>query len=352
MDVSLSGPARPLAAPLAESRFRTPDAAAATARPTTAISSLDGPPLSPMTPLGPPVPPKPVEAAARPNDPTQNLLTLSPTPARRDQQAVVPPGEARGQFAISPTPNLSFPGIEPGTTGARGGAGTSGSTTVAGVLPPSNANTTTNRGTATPPPPSSTSAGSFAGISILSPENPGTSRLGITVPPIGPGPEPLQTSYGIMLLASGRSGGGLPDVGVFSTDVVHTVYLDMRKTIVENPISWTVEFGLPQKAATPTDERVTTVGSQQEILLPFPITKERPVLPADLARKYPDKVILAYAVINADGKMEQLSIKQSPDPLLNEIVLASLRKWTFRPARRGGEIVPAKILLGIPVRTD
>jgi outer membrane biosynthesis protein TonB len=49
--------------------------------------------------------------------------------------------------------------------------------------------------------------------------------------------------------------------------------------------------------------------------------------------------------------MEQLSIKQSPDPALNEPVLSALRKWSFRPARRNGEIIPAKILLGVIVQT-
>ena len=239
--------------------------------------------------------------------------------------------------------------LEPGTTGARGGAATSAPTAVAGVVPPSNVNPTNNRGNSAPAAANS-SSNSFPGITILSPEITPTAR-GV-IPSIGPGPEPLQTSYGIMILASGRSGGGLPDVGVFPNDIVHTVYLDMRKTIIESPVSWTVEFGFPQKVVTPTNERLTTVSSQQEILLPFPITKERPVLPADLIKKYSGKLVLAYAVITVEGKLDQLSIKDSPDPLLNDVVLNAMRKWTFRPARRDGEIVPAKILLGIPVRAN
>jgi TonB family protein len=163
---------------------------------------------------------------------------------------------------------------------------------------------------------------------------------------------PLQTSWGITILASGGSGGGLPDFGVFGTEQVHTVYLDMRRTIQDEPINWTVEFGVKQPEATAANERVATVGGQQEVVLPFPIDKERPVMPADLARKYSGRLVIAYAVVTPDGKMEQLSIKQSPDPALNEIVLSTLRKWTFRPARRSGEVIPAKILLGIPVRAD
>ena len=155
-----------------------------------------------------------------------------------------------------------------------------------------------------------------------------------------------------MILASGRNGGGLPDFGVFSNELVHTVYLDMRRTVLEKPISWTAEFGLPQKPVTPANERVAAVGAQQEILLPFPITKERPALPADLVRRYSGRTVIVYGIVTTEGKIEQLSIKDSPDPRLNELVLNALKKWTFRPARRDGEIVPAKFLLGIPLRTD
>jgi TonB family protein len=126
----------------------------------------------------------------------------------------------------------------------------------------------------------------------------------------------------------------------------------MRRTILDDPISWTAEYGISQATVTPTNERLTIVGSQAEVLLPFPIVKERPAVPAELARKYPDRLVIAYALINTDGTVDQLSIKQSPDPLLNDIVLDALRKWTFRPARRNGEVVPAKFLVGIPLRAQ
>jgi TonB family protein len=139
---------------------------------------------------------------------------------------------------------------------------------------------------------------------------------------------------------------------VFGNEQVHTVYLDMRRTIQDAPVSWTVEFGVKQPEATAASERVATVGGQQEVILPFPIDKERPVMPADLVRKYFGRLVIAYAVVTPEGKMEQLSIKQSPDPALNESVLSALRNWTFRPGRRNGEVISAKILLGIPVRAD
>ena len=72
-------------------------------------------------------------------------------------------------------------------------------------------------------------------------------------------------------------------------------------------------------------------------------------MPAELVRRYPRQLVIVYAIINIEGKMEQMVVKDSPDARLNEPVLKALGKWVFRPAQRDGEVVPAKVLLGIPV---
>jgi TonB family protein len=252
---------------------------------------------------------------------------------------------------ISPQPNLTFPGTEPGvrggssTTSSNSGIVTLNSTTASANARTGN-NTTTTLGTGRDAFPGITILGGDSNSSAASRNSNST-----TVAPAKTPRDPLQTSYSISILASGGTGGGLPDVGVFSNEQVHTVYLDMRETIEDEPVSWTVAFGVKQPDATSDNERVTNVGGQQEVVLPFPIEKTRPAIPADLVRRYSGRLVLAYAMVNIEGKMEQLSIKQSPDPALNELVLSALRKWSFRPARRNGEVIPAKILLGVIVRT-
>jgi hypothetical protein len=47
--------------------------------------------------------------------------------------------------------------------------------------------------------------------------------------------------------------------------------------------------------------------------------------------------------------MEQTSVKESPDPLLNQPVLDALSKWVFRPGVLNGDPVAVKALLGIPL---
>jgi hypothetical protein len=60
-------------------------------------------------------------------------------------------------------------------------------------------------------------------------------------------------------------------------------------------------------------------------------------------------MVIVYGIVNLQGKLEQITIKQSPDALFTEPVLAALGKWIFRPARLNGEPVPVKALMGIPL---
>ena len=76
-------------------------------------------------PKGPP----PVEWAAVPtagND-QRNLVALSPMPTVTEQTPIIPAGEARGRFAVSPEPNVSTSGPEPGSPGKRVSPNTGGS---------------------------------------------------------------------------------------------------------------------------------------------------------------------------------------------------------------------------------
>jgi hypothetical protein len=159
----------------------------------------------------------------------------------------------------------------------------------------------------------------------------------------------LQTSYGLNIVSTEGSGGGLPYFGVFSHEQIYTVYLDMRRTETDSAPSWTLEFAVLRGTAAQADAAVNPSRSQEGLVLPFPAVKEQPALPAELVRRYLGRMVIVYAIINIEGKMEQMSVKDSPDALLNEPVLSALSKWVFRPAQLNGETVPAKVLLGIPL---
>ncbi len=336
-----------------------------------------------------------------------NILALTPMPVPREPPFDVPSGEARGRFAISPEPNLAASETEPGlkveTPGSAVGIGsnkaappgnaaspatTSSGASAGGAKDKDSAGGGTgagiSRGSVTGPAPG---PGVGAGTGIGTARGPGVgSALGPGVGSgpgkgsgsgagagAGPGkgafsgitivggvtatgaaapartPRPLQTAYGLTIVSTETSGGGLPYFGVFSQGQVYTVYLDMRQTEVDPAPSWTLEYAALQETTAQGRALENPSQSQQGLVLPFPAFKESPALPAELVRKYQRRMIIVYAVINIDGKMEQLSVKDSPDPQLNEPVLKTLSKWVFRPAKLNGERVPMKILMGIPL---
>ncbi len=308
---------------------------------------------SPEPSQRPPEPPKPVEQL-KVDPPTvtspvpvkgpdlRTFLALTPMPAVAEPALSAPPGEAQGRFAVSPDPNLDASGNEPGSKGTTAAAG-----------PPATAVSSGSAAESGLASGSDTSSGPgknvFPGITIIggavdtkTARNP---AVNARTPP------PLQTSYGITVLSSGAGGGGLPNLGVFSNEQVHTAFLDMRRDINDQVPSWTVEYALLQGRPSQAGGASKPGGSQLGIVLPFPTVKEQPAMPPELVRSYPGRMVIVYAIINIEGKMEQMVVKDSPDSRLNEPVLNALSKFVFRPAQRDGETVPAKALLGIPVWT-
>jgi TonB-like protein len=265
------------------------------------------------------------------------LLALSPIPATRVQPVEVPTGEARGRFAISPEPNLAANDPEPGiaslptvpSTSARAENKSepfSGITILGG--PASNASVARdNSSIITIPSGDSRTANSGSGIVSL-----------------GQSPPPVTGSYGLTIVSTESSGGGLPNFGVFSEETKYTVYLDMKTAANDAAQSWTLEFGVPREGNSNRSN-----GDQQGFVLPFPVVKQRPVLPTELVQRYLRRLVIVYGIISADGKIQQMAVKDSPDVGLNEPVLNALNKWIFRPAQLDGQAVPVKVLIGIPL---
>jgi hypothetical protein len=153
---------------------------------------------------------------------------------------------------------------------------------------------------------------------------------------------PSQTAYGMTVVSLADSGGGLPDFGVFKDEKVYTVYLDMRQTADDPAPSYTLQYApmpMPDQSAT----------APGPLTPPYPLNKPVPPMNSELMRRYLRDVIVVYAILQGDGKLQQLSVMQSPDARFNPPILAALQRWTFRPARIAGEPVAVKVLLGIPV---
>jgi Gram-negative bacterial TonB protein C-terminal len=337
----------------------------------------------------------------------QELVSLSPTPTLPEANPEMPLGEARGRFAVSPTVNLApenAPGSKvesPGTTPAIGqtaaaagndagqtalGAGNSkgseGTGGGLGVGTGSGADTgpgkggtgtgsargsSTGTGIGTGPGPTSASgagAGSATGrggLPGLTIQRGGAGGAGISVNGGGAGAGggisvdvqrsvikiPPQTAYGMTITSTADSGGGLPDLGVFAHEKVYTVFLDMREKSAEQAPSWTLQYARLQSAAE--KEAAAPMTAQEALTPPFPLAKELPKLNSELMRRYLRNVIVVYAVLDKQGKLQHMSVRQSPDTRFSPPILAALTQWTFQPAQLNGQPVALKVLIGIPL---
>ena len=390
-------PVLPLPAPRADSRVLMTVPPPAPAPPTPALTPpTPAPEIAKAAPKEPPKDIPPLEFSPEPTrgPDARNFLALTPMPAATKAPVQIPFGEARGHFAISPQPNLSTPATEPPSTLGPAPPEPPSSTPVAVTTPasvavagppkvvtvsfggPSGAKTPGPGGTgrqssgapgvqaAVSPgggpgsgsgssPVAEAGSGSgagkspFSGITVVGGPGGAVSVAG-AVPRIRAA-RPLQTSYGVSVVSTESSGGGLPFSGVFASGQIHTVYLDMRKTETDTAPSWTLEFAVPQQSAARVTLAGQAGGSQQGLVLPFPAVKKQPVLPREVVVRHLREMIIVYGVLNAEGKLDRLSIKKSPDPLLAAPVLEALTQWAFRPAMLDGAPISVEVLLGIPV---
>jgi hypothetical protein len=145
------------------------------------------------------------------------------------------------------------------------------------------------------------------------------------------------------IVATGSTGGGLRDYGVFKDQVVYTVYVDVDEPGHRRP-KWTMQYA---RMATASD----AAPAGAALLPPYPVTKEFPHLPAAGARNV-GQIMVARGVVNKNGELTALKVLQSPNSLLIEPVLDALGKWTFQAAEANGEPIEVKVLLGIPISAD
>ena len=151
-------------------------------------------------------------------------------------------------------------------------------------------------------------------------------------------------SYNMTIVSTSNSGGGLPDLGVFHDEKVYTVYLDMRANDEDPAPSWTLQYSVLQPVDPPgvPVQRITGTPTP-----PYAMLKELPELTPALERKCGRRLIIASAIMETSGKLDQVSIKQSPDVDLVAPITEALKHWIFEPAQIDGQPVALKILLGI-----
>lgn len=350
--------------------------------------------LTPV-PAAPPAPAPPEKTAERPPAPqrpqalpgdesrsARNLLALSPMASLQNASPRIPKGESRGQFAISrhPAENNSAPGMGAGAsnsstaangvgsaeaTGAGNGTGTggggtggsaaggggmeiiggvgggngggggsgSGSGSGSGIGHGAGSGVGSGSGAGSGP-----GAGPFAGMTIQGAEGPAGA---VTIPGSTKAPSHQDEggSYGMTVVSTGNSGGGVGDFGVFQNEAVFTVYLNPAETADDPMPPWALQYALLQP----------TGGQMQDLLPPMAVRKRVPLWAPDLIERYKGQEIVLSGVISDTGRMGQFKILQSPNGQLDEALRLALGQWVFRPATLNGNPVAVKVVLGVPV---
>jgi len=148
----------------------------------------------------------------------------------------------------------------------------------------------------------------------------------------------LDSPVAIVKVACGRndggslasSGGGLPDGRVYR-EGLHR--LCRYAANPEDPApSYTLHYALLEPP-----RGVDTASLQAGLTPPYPVKKEIPEMNAELIRRYIRRLVIVYATMGTDGKLQKLSVRESPDVRFNRTILAALNHWSFRPAQLNGQ---------------
>lgn len=294
------------------------------------------------------------------------LISLSNTPLRPTPVAALPPAN---QVAA---PDRASGGSSLGEGGKSpdGSAAPSRSVTAAdAAATPGKVTVATSTGTKTQVPASSVASARTSSGSAR-PQEPvpaprrevvsaSTGKGGATTPPVDKGPEvgapgkadgteraplvipgttritqPRDGKFGVVVQASADSTRYPEGAGALSGKVVYTVYLrlGMRK-------NWILQYCLPKSAgksgSTPVDA-------------PWPFEMLRPDRWGDTESDY----VMVKGMLTSGGQFEQLAMVFPDNMETQDLLLASLKGWAFRPASRDGEPTAVEVLLIIPRQTE
>ncbi len=79
-------------------------------------------------------------------------------------------------------------------------------------------------------------------------------------------------------------------------------------------------------------------------------TKVDPAYPPEVLRDHVEGTVTLYAVIRADGTVDDIKVLDSLDSRLDATAVRALARWHFRPGTKNGEPVALEAVVQIPFR--
>ncbi|WP_263365944.1 hypothetical protein [Edaphobacter bradus] len=306
----------------------------------------------------------------------RNLLVINAvSPADATAHGDPPPGELHGAFEVVPSllpqGSSSAPGSSssssqtPGNTGRASATNVAGGGTGAGKSGGDDKSSsggghsnssdghgaaaaaiTAGAGSGVKGPASGaggstgSQSGPFANVTVVA-----RNKITDATPPPSPAPPakqiPHSEGYGMTIISSGSSGGGLRDYGVFRDGgPTYTIYLDVTNIGIHSS-RWSLQYGVSQEI------RKAHLGVP--LAPPYAVKEALPLFPASIVAANVGRMMVVQAELSAEGKLEAFHVLQSPDPKLSVLLEECLMHWAFQAASFGEEPVPIKVLLGIPI---
>ncbi len=151
-------------------------------------------------------------------------------------------------------------------------------------------------------------------------------------------------NLGIIVVQATAQEAGLEGSDALSGQPVYTVYLDVPGSTRR----WILQYCLPGASATAhvvSSDRVQIV-PRRAIQPPFPLER----IPID-TRGFgsPGRRLVLYGQVSDQGEIANLRIVRGTGGAIDQIAVATLGRWSFRPARRGDNPVAVEALFGIPL---
>jgi TonB family protein len=87
-----------------------------------------------------------------------------------------------------------------------------------------------------------------------------------------------------------------------------------------------------------------------KLTAPVATMKVDPAYPPDVLRDHVEGTVTLYAVIRADGTVDDIKVLDSLDSRLDENAVRALAHWHFRPGTKNGEPVALEAVVQIPFR--
>ncbi len=286
----------------------------------------------PLTPV-----PQPVADPAPSGNSASNMPPAIVISINSGDAVGIPANGGPGSLAMSPAGRKQPPGSEPGLakTASRapangsgnGGAapanGTGGAATAGngsgtpgnGTLP--GFGSSTSAGT----PPTTLSPGVTVRGGVVSLDSFGP-RVSPASPPARKAGDPTRKPAPVVVVATGRSGGGLSKYGVFKSQQVYTVYVETTSG------SAVLEFALHDPGISASD---LTAPDAIEARLPPARTRAG---------------LIISCLLDTSGKLQNVRLVKGAAP--NSVaILDAIRGWRFHPALMGGSPVVVDALIGI-----